>query len=36
MFMESKGNLKSKYTLAEIIEETRGAYGHLKFEEFFK
>ena len=26
-FMESKGALKSQYTLAEIIEQTSGAYG---------
>jgi len=31
MFVESKGKLKSKYTLTEIIEQTRGAYGHDKF-----
>ena len=27
-FMKSKGKLKKKYTLAEIIDETRGAFGH--------
>jgi superfamily I DNA and/or RNA helicase len=31
MFVESKGKLKAKYTLAEIIEQTKGAYGHDKF-----
>jgi hypothetical protein len=30
-FIKSKGKLKSKYTLAEIIEQTRGAYGSEKF-----
>ena len=30
-FMESKGVLKSSYTLAEIIEQTQGAYGHEEF-----
>ncbi len=30
-FMETKGQLKPTYTLAEIIAETKGAYGHDKF-----
>lgn len=30
-FMESKGALKKTYTLSEIIEQTKGAYGHDKF-----
>lgn len=29
--MESKGELKSKYKLSEILEQTRGAYGHENF-----
>jgi len=28
MFMQSKGKLKKHYTLAEILEQTRGAFGH--------
>jgi hypothetical protein len=32
-FMEQKGKLKNTYTLAEIIAETKGAYGHDKFRE---
>lgn len=35
-FMESKGKLKKKYTLAEIIDETEGAYGSEVFRKFFK
>ena len=30
-FLSGKGILKEKYTLAEIIEETQGAYGHSQF-----
>ena len=30
-FMESKGVLKESYTLAEIIDQTKGAYGSEKF-----
>jgi len=30
-FMESKGVLKESYTLAEIIDHTKGAYGSEKF-----
>ncbi|WP_424363574.1 leucine-rich repeat domain-containing protein [Methylocystis parvus] len=30
-FMKSKGELKDSYTLAEILEQTRGAYGHEQF-----
>ena len=30
-FMEAKGKLKRTYTLAEIITETKGAYGHDQF-----
>lgn len=30
-FMESKGKLKKKYTLPQILEETKGAYGYDKF-----
>ena len=30
-FMSGKGELKPSYTLAEIIQETRGAFGHEKF-----
>ena len=33
-FLESKGKLKSKYTLAEIIEKTKGAYGSEQFIKF--
>ena len=32
-FMKRKGELKKSYTLAEIIEETKGAYGHERFVE---
>lgn len=32
-FMSSKGDLKENYTLAEIIEQTQGAFGHEKFKE---
>jgi hypothetical protein len=32
-FMESRGKLKAKYTLAEIIEQTNGAFGSDKFKE---
>ena len=32
----SQRDLKDNYTLAEIIKETEGAYGHNKFKEFFK
>ena len=31
MFMESKGGLKKKYSLSEILKETEGAYGYDKF-----
>jgi hypothetical protein len=31
-FMEAKGKLKRTYTLAEILTETKGAYGHDKFQ----
>jgi hypothetical protein len=34
-FMKSK-KLKKQYTLREILEETKGAYGYEKFSEFFK
>ncbi len=30
-FMERKGKLKKSYTLAEILAETNGAYGHKAF-----
>jgi len=30
-FMDSKGKLKKSYTLAEILEQTRGAFGHDRF-----
>ena len=30
-FMDSKGYMKQAYTLAEIIEQTRGAFGHDRF-----
>jgi hypothetical protein len=30
-FIKQKGNLKARYTLTEIIEETRGAYGSERF-----
>jgi hypothetical protein len=30
-FMEAKGQLKKNYTLAEILEETKGAFGHSTF-----
>ena len=30
-FMESKGKLKAQYTLTEILEQTKGVYGHEKF-----
>jgi len=30
-FMESKGKLKKKYTLAEILKETNGAFGAEQF-----
>ena len=30
-FMEGKGKLKAKYTLAEILEQTKGAYGYEQF-----
>jgi hypothetical protein len=32
-FIEMKGKLKAKYTLAEIIEQTRGAFGSERFRE---
>ena len=32
-FMATKGKLKAKYTLAEIVEQTRGAFGSDKFRE---
>jgi hypothetical protein len=31
--MASKGELKAEYTLSEIIEQTRDAFGHEKFKE---
>ena len=31
-FIESKGKLKKNYTLAEITEQTRGAYGFERFQ----
>jgi len=31
MFIKDKGELKDEYTLAEIIRETKGAYGHERF-----
>ena len=34
MFMDSK-HLKKKYSLREILEETKGAYGGSTFERFF-
>ena len=30
-FMESKGELKKTYTLSEILEQTKGAFGHDQF-----
>ena len=36
MFIESKGKLKKKYSLSEILEQTKGAYGHDKFKEAVK
>ncbi len=30
-FMERKGKLKKTYTLSEILEETKGAFGHEAF-----
>ena len=30
-FMKGKGKLKKQYTLDEILEQTKGAYGHDKF-----
>jgi hypothetical protein len=27
-FIQSKGKIKETYTLAEILTETNGAYGH--------
>jgi len=35
-YMSSKGKLKKKYTLAEIITETKGAYMHGVFAAFFE
>ena len=35
-FMEEKGKLKAKYTLSEIIEQTKGAWGHSRFIEVVK
>ena len=32
-FMATKGKLKAKYTLSEILEQTSGAFGHGKFKE---
>ena len=32
-FIESKGGLKKKYTLKEILEQTNGAYGSERFKE---
>jgi hypothetical protein len=32
-FMSRKGALKDSYTLAEILAETRGAYGHDRFKQ---
>ncbi len=32
-FIKSKGKLKKTYTLAEILEQTKGAYGHERFKE---
>ncbi len=36
MFKESKGKLKKKYTLLEILEETKNAYGSERFREAVK
>ena len=30
-FMQSKGKIKTKYTLSEILEETKNAYGYENF-----
>lgn len=35
-YMQSKGKLKKKYTLAEILEGTKDAYGYSVFEQFIK
>jgi hypothetical protein len=32
-FMADKGKLKKRYTLAEIVAETKGAFGHERFRE---
>ena len=33
-FLDVKGKVKKQYTLAEILEETKGAYGHDTFSKF--
>lgn len=33
IFMAQKGRLKEQYSLSEILEETKGAFGHDKFKE---
>ena len=35
-FVESLSKRKKKYTVAEIIEQTKGQYGNETFKEFFK
>jgi len=35
-FIKLKGELKESYTLSEIIEQTRGAFGHERFVEVVK
>ena len=35
-FVDSLGKTKDRYTIAEIIEITKGQYGAAVFENFFK
>lgn len=35
-FVEGLSKRKKKYTVAEIIEQTKGQYGNDTFKEFFK
>ena len=36
MFVQSLSNTKDKYTISEIIELTKGSYGHEAFKSFFR
>ena len=36
MFVQSLSNTKNKYTISEIIELTKGSYGHDVFKSFFR